>query len=260
MKFHRTQHVSRCALCDIEPGAAALNYEAGNCPSPTLTGMKNMQDIDYTTFEDQQENSDSFTDENSTWSKVAADLLPKDKPIGTPSLADILINRAEQEKKIEPPAALTEAEIKECSQKITAIIAKMGDFSYGGKNKIIQEMFGKAAAAGQASFDKLVDSVNKQLAAKGIDLKLDAKYQVQAQEELVDLGDIMLTSYPPQYPNARFRQTSYAVAQITLKTKAGEVEDSMDIKRMTSQKTVRRHHVPAVEGDPIIHRILEKQK
>lgn len=206
-----------------------------------------MQDFDYTQLNDQYGEVDSLGDENDTWSKVAGDLLSKDRS-GT--VADILLFRpVEKEKKIEPPPALTETEIKECSQKIAAIISKTGDFSYGGKNKIVQDLFGKAAAAGQASFDKVVEAVNKQLAAKGIDLKLDAKYQTTSEEELVTLGDIVLTSYPPQYPNAKFRETSYAVAEITLKTKSGDVEDSMNIKSMVSQKTVRRHYTPPVDRD-----------
>lgn len=206
--------------------------------------MQNFEQSEIDEFDDEMASNDEPCE---SMSQAASDLYAR----GTAQLVDRITEKErlspEEKENIEAPKPLSAKEIEEFSKRIGTIIAKGSDFSYGGKNKQIQEMFGKAAAAGEESFKSLVAAVNKGLAVKGLDLKIDGKWQSNTEEKLLRTGDIMLTSYPPQYPNSLFRTTTSASAELTLRTKSGETEDSLEIKRVVSQSHRRGTYVPRID-------------
>ncbi len=161
---------------------------------------------------------------------------------------DQLLRRFKEEngEQIEQVAPLTDKQVQDYAKRISDIISKNDDFSYGGKNDRIREMFSQAAAGGEKSFNLLLDAVNKQLAEKG--LKMKGSYAVATTEDLKDLGNIALQSYPPIYPNARFTQTKTAHVELTLNSKNGE-EDRLRLDRTLSQQIIRKSYRPSLRDE-----------
>lgn len=215
-----------------------------------------MQEFDDTVFEDlNDDDMESSSDNGDKWSSLMGDVY-KNKTDGgviahndTGKLSDLIDKLLNKDKPVETPKPepLTAAEIKVYSEKIATIIAKGSDFSYGGKNRQIESMFGKAVVAGAESVKKLVDAINKLLKDQLSDVRLEGHYSTQEESKLVDHGDIVLTSYPPQYPNARYRHTTTGSVELTLTNKQGEVEDTLSVKRITSEVEKRGMYRPQLK-------------
>lgn len=146
------------------------------------------------------------------------------------------------DKQADKALPLSDSTIEEYAKSITKIIGKNDDFSYGGKNEKIRDMFIDAAKAGKESFDKLLNAVNKDLAEKGLSIK--GSFSISKASDVVDYGGIMQTSYPPIYPNAKVRYTETAAINLSLSSKAAGEEDTLKFNRTIADYTVRESYSP----------------
>lgn len=136
---------------------------------------------------------------------------------------------------------LSDEQIESYACKISRIISKNRDFSYGKKNEDIRDIFNTAAGAGTASRDKLFDLVNHQLASSGLSLRYT--YSIESTEQLRDLGEFAIATDPLIYLDASFDAKTVAHLSVRLSS-ISEEEDAMKIDRELSHLILHKKYQP----------------
>lgn len=138
-------------------------------------------------------------------------------------------------------APFSDKQIEDYSVAVSKIILRHGDFSNGQKNEKIRDAFYQAAGAGETGLDKLIHAVNDKLAANRLTLR--ATWSKESNEQLRELGEYCIATYPLIYLDSSFLKKEIAHVKLSLNSGSGE-EDSLKIDRLLSQQTIYKQYQP----------------